>query len=126
MESAAVLKSSRDLLLKLHKGMIDHERSLYEGINGPVNSGQFLSLLLDDAGFAWLRRFSSLIVEIDETFDSKEGVDQGLVDELLKRVRELVTLDDAEDYYRNKYEAALQENVELVGIHGELKALLRK
>ncbi|HJS51700.1 MAG TPA: hypothetical protein VJ781_07350 [Pyrinomonadaceae bacterium] len=126
MESAAVLKSSRDLLLKLHKGMIDHERSLYERINGPVNSGQFLSLLLDDAGFAWLRRFSSLIVEIDETFDSKEGVDQGLVDELLKRVRELVTLDDAEDYYRNKYEAALQENVELVGIHGELKALLRK
>jgi hypothetical protein len=38
----------------------------------------------------------------------------------------LVTLDDAEDYYRNKYESALQENVELVGIHAELKALLRK
>ena len=126
MESAAVLKGSRDLLLKLHKGMIDHERAIYEGINGPINSGQFLSLLLDDAEFAWLRRFSSLIVEIDETFDSKEGPDESLVEELLKRVRELVTLDDAEDYYRNKYEAALQQNVDLVGIHAELKALLRQ
>jgi hypothetical protein len=126
MESAAILKSSRDLLLKLHKGMIDHERAIYEEINGPTNAGQFLNLLLDDVEFAWLRRFSSLIVEIDETFDSKEGVDDILVEELLKRVRELVTLDDAEDYYRSKYEAALQQNVELVGLHGELKALLRK
>ena len=103
MEIAAVLKSSRDLLLKLHKGLIDHERAMYETEHGPVNSGQFLSLLLDEADFAWLRRFSSLIVEIDETFDSKEGVDETLVEELLKRVRELVTLDDAEDYYRSKY-----------------------
>jgi len=126
MDNAAMLRSARDLLLKLHKGMIDHERGIYEGINGPVNAGQFLNLLLDDADFAWLRRFSSLIVEIDETFDTKEAIDETLIDELIKHVRELVTLDEAEDYYRNKYEAALQQSVELVGIHGELKALLRK
>ena len=126
MDNAAILRNARNLLLKLHKGMIDHERAIYEGINGPMNSGQFLNLLLDDADFAWLRRFSSLIVEIDETFESKEGLDESLVEELLKRVRGLVTLDDAEDYYRNKYEAALQQNVDLVGIHAELKALLRK
>jgi len=126
MDNAAILKNARDLLLKLHKGMIDHERGIYETKNGPVNSSQFLNLLLDDADFAWLRRFSSLIVEIDETFAAKEDPDEELVSELTKRVRELVTLDDAEDYYRNKYESALQENVELVGIHAELKALLRK
>ena len=126
MDNAAMLRSARDLLLKLHKGMIDHERGIYEGINGPVNAGQFLNLLLDDADFAWLRRFSSLIVEIDETFDTKEAIEETLIDELIKHVRELVTLDEAEDYYRNKYEAALQQSVELVGIHGELKALLRK
>jgi len=126
MDNAAMLRSARDLLLKLHKGMIDHERAIYEETNGPVNASQFLTLLLDDADFAWLRRFSSLIVEIDETFDTKEGIDETLIDELIRRVRELVTLDEAEDYYRNKYEAALQQNVELVGLHGELKALLRK
>ena len=126
MDNAAILRAARDLLLKLHKGMIDHEREIYEETNGPVNASQFLNLLLDDADFAWLRRFSSLIVEIDETFDAKEGIDETLIDELIKRVRELVTLDDAEDYYRIKYEAALQNNVELVGLHGELKALLRK
>jgi hypothetical protein len=126
MDDAATLRNARDLLLKLHKGMIDHERAIYEGINGPINSGQFLNLLLDDADFAWLRRFSSLIVEIDETFDSREGIDEALITELVKRVRELVTLDDAEDYYRNKYESALQQNVELVGIHADLKSLLRK
>jgi hypothetical protein len=126
MGNAEVLKNARDLLLKLHKGMIEHERAIYEEINGPVSSGQFLNLLLEDADFAWLRRFSSLIVEIDETLDSKEGADEDLVNELVKRVRNLVTLDEAEDYYRNKYEAALQKNVELVGLHAELKALLRK
>ena len=126
MDNAAKLKGGRDLLLKLHKGMIDHERAIYEATHGPINSGQFLNLLLDDADFAWLRRFSSLIVEIDELFDSKEEVDQTLVDELIKRVKELVTLDDAEDYYRSKYEDALQQNVDLVGIHAELKALLKK
>jgi hypothetical protein len=73
MDNAAILKNARDLLLKLHKGMIDHERGIYETKNGPVNSSQFLNLLLDDADFAWLRRFSSLIVEIDETFAAKEG-----------------------------------------------------
>lgn len=114
------------MLLKFHKRLIDHERAIHEGIHGPVNSSQFLNLLLEDAEFAWLRRFSTLIVDIDELFGAKEGYSVAGVDELVERVRDLVTLEDAEDYYRNKYEAALQQSVELVGLHGELKALLKK
>lgn len=116
----------RDLLLKFHKALLDHERRMYEAIHGRVNAGQFLNMLLDDADFAWLRRFSSLIVDIDELFGSREGFDDAEATKLLEQMRNLVTLDDAEDYYRNKYESALQQNVELVSIHGELKSLLRK
>ena len=72
-EQYELLKSSRDLLLSLHKSLVDFERSLYEGMHGPVTSGQFLNLLLENADFAWLRRFSTLIVEIDEMFAQKDG-----------------------------------------------------
>ncbi len=125
MDNAELLRNGRNLLLKLHKALVDHERRIYEEKNGRVTSGQFLNLLLDDADFAWLRRFSSLIVDIDEMLDAKDDPSDDAITEHINYMRDLVFIEDAEDYYRTKYEAALQDNVELVGIHAELKALLR-
>ena len=64
MNNAELLRDSRNLLLKLHKSLLDHERRIYEWINGPRTPGQFLNLLLEDPDCAWLRKFSTLIVEI--------------------------------------------------------------
>ena len=55
MEKNEKLKECRDLLLKLHKTMLDLERELYEGIHGQQSAGQFLNLLLENDDFAWLR-----------------------------------------------------------------------
>ena len=56
MDNAEKLKNARNLLLKLHKSMIDLEREMHEGIHGKLNSSEFLNLLLEDEDFAWLRQ----------------------------------------------------------------------
>ena len=124
MESAERLRSSRNILLKLHKSLLDIERDMHEGIHGRVNATDFLKLLLEDDDFAWLRRFSKLIVEIDEMFALKEGVTVEMVEINLTRVRQLVEMDESDDYFRAKYQFALQRDANAAGLHSQLKSLL--
>src|SRR5437868_13694493 len=100
MESAEKLRNARNILLKLHKTMVDLEREMYEGIHGKQSAGQFLNLLLEDEDMAWLRRFSMLIVEIDEMFDLKADVTNELIDANLQKVRELVAMTESDDYFK--------------------------
>lgn len=124
MNQAELLKSSRDLLLKLHKSMVDLEREMYEGIHGQQTAGQFLNLLLEDDDLAWLRKFSMLIVEIDEMFDLKDGVTDEMIDASLKKVRELVSMSETDDYFKAKYQFSLQRDPNAAGLHQQLKSLL--
>ena len=126
MDNTILLKEGRNLLLQLHKMLVDFEREGYEMINGRMTSGQFLNLLLEDPGFAWLKEFSNLIVVVDEMFAQKDGFDQSAIDAELERLRDLVGLQDVTDSFRTKYQYALQESVEIAGKHAELKALLAK
>ena len=124
MESAEKLKNARNILLKLHKSMLDLERELHEGIHGKLNAGEFLNILLEDEDFAWLRQFSMLIVEIDEMFDLKEEVSSEMIDANLKKVRELVQMREPDEYFRAKYQFALQRDANAAGLHSQLKSLL--
>lgn len=124
MENADTLKDARNLLLGLHKALVDFERSIYEGINGKVTSGQFLNLLLEDRDFAWLRKFSTLIVEIDEMFAQKEGFNGEQVDAHIVKIRELMEMRRADDDFIYRYQNALQQDLDAAGKHAELKSLL--
>src|SRR5512140_2119739 len=124
MEPTERLKKTRDILLKLHKSMLDLEREMYEGIQGKQNAADFLNLLMEDEDFAWLRKFSMLIVEIDEMFDLKSDVTPELVDANLKKVRELVEMKEDDEYFRAKYQFALQRDPNSAGLHSQLKKLL--
>ncbi len=124
MDSAEQLKNARNILLKLHKSMLDLEREMHEGIHGKLTAGEFLNLLLEDEDFAWLRRFSMLIVEIDEMFDLKEEVTTEMVDANVKKIRELVQMKDPDEYFRAKYQFALQRDANTAGLHSQLKKLL--
>jgi|ERR1043166_2085803 hypothetical protein len=124
MEPAEKLKKARDLLLKLHKSMLDLEREIYEGIHGKLNATEFLNLLLEDEDFAWLRQFSMLIVEIDEMFDLKEAVTSEMIDANLRKVKELVEMNEDDEYFRAKYQFALQRDTTAVGLQSDLKHLL--
>ena len=124
MENAELLKSARNILLKLHKSMVDLEREMYEGIHGRQTAGQFLNLLLEEEDFAWLRKFSMLIVEIDEMFDLKDGITADMVDANLVKVRELVAMTESDEYFKAKYQFSLQRDPNAAGLHSQLKTLL--
>jgi hypothetical protein len=124
MDNAVLLKQGRDLILQLHKMLVDFEREGYEMINGRVTSGQFLNLLLEDKSFAWLKEFSNLIVVVDEMFAQKDGVDASAIDAELARMRDLVAMNDVPGDFPGKYQYALQESSEIAGKHAELKTLL--
>ena len=105
--------------------MVDLERDMYEGIYGKQTAAQFLNLLLEDDDFAWLRRFSMLIVEIDEMFDLKADVTDELVEANIRKVRELVGMSESDDYFKAKYQFSLQRDPNAAGLHSELKSLLK-
>lgn len=123
MENVEKLRNARNLLLKLHKAMLDLEREMYEGIHGKLNASEFLNLLLEDEDFAWLRQFSMLIVEIDEMFDLKGDLTTEMVDANLVKVKELVEMKEDDEYFRAKYQFALQRDSEAASLHSELKTM---
>ncbi len=125
MEPAERLKKARDILLKLHKSMLDLEREMYEGIQGKVGPADFLNLLMEDEDFAWLRKFSMLIVEIDEMFDLKSEATPEMIDANVQKVRELVEMKEPDEYFRAKYQFALQRDPNAAGLHSQLKQLLK-
>ena len=124
MDNAERLRGARNLLLKLHKNLVDHERAIWEGINGPASSGQFLNLLLEDPDFRWLRKFSTLIVEIDEMFAQKDGFSADAVELHLAKLRELISMDKEDEEFRAKYQAALQQDLDAAARQGDLRLLL--
>jgi len=111
-------------LLTLHKSLIDFERAAYENVHGRLNAGQFLNVLLEDENFAWLRKFSMLIVEIDEMFDLKDGISDEMVSSNLKKIAELVGMQDEDEFFRAKYRNALQTDPEIAGTQAQLQGLL--
>ena len=118
------LKNARNTLLKLHKSLIDFERELYEGMHGQLTAGQFLNVLIDNEDFGWLRKFSMLIVEIDEMFDLKDGISEEMVDASLAKVIELVEMREEDEYFRAKYKNGIQQSVDAAGHQSALKAIL--
>ena len=124
MTDKETLRYARNILLALHKSLIDFERTGYERLHGPMNAGQFLNTLLEDENFAWLRKFSTLIVEIDEMFDLKDGITGEMVSASLTKIRELVNMSEPDEFFRAKYQFALQNSVEAAGSQGQLQALL--
>lgn len=124
MNNTELLKSGRDLLLKLHKALVDFERESFVAFNGPVTPAQFLTQLLENPDLAWLRRFSTLIVDIDEMFAQKDGFDNDAVDEHLAAMRNLLTMESADSNFKARYEMALQGDPQASAFHGEIKRLL--
>lgn len=124
MDKAEKLRKARNILLKLHKSMLDLEREMYEGFHGKVSPAGFVNLLMEDEDFGWLRKFSMLIVEIDEMFALKDGVSAELVEANLEKVKELVEMREPDEYFRAKYQFALQRDSNSAGLHSQLKTLL--
>jgi len=124
MTDAETLKYARNILMTLHKSLIDFERAQYEMVHGRLNASQFLNLLLEDEKFAWLRKFSMLIVEVDEMFDLKDGISAEMVTINLAKMRQLVAMEDPDEYFKSKYKSGIEKDQSAAESHSRLQALL--
>ncbi len=119
-----LLKEARLQTLKLHKLLLDIERNKYERQNGQVTSGQFLNLLLNEPDLQWLRKFSSLIVQIDEMLDLDDGYTEDMIDKYLGQMRSLIDFNLADEEFERKYQNSIQNDATIAVKHAELKKLI--
>ena len=122
------LKDLRQGLLRLHKLLLDLERRDYERARGRIgNSYEFLQLVLKDPWFDWLHRLSELIVQIDESLDSREP-ETPLTEEeakaLLERAKVLLAPSEEGTQFQKNYFLALQQSPDVVLLHSEVMRLL--
>ena len=123
------LKEVRHGLLRLHKLLLDLERRDYERARGPIgNSYEFLQLVLKDPWFDWLHRLSELIVQFDESLDTREPEKPPLSDDdaraLFERVKALLSPAESGSQFQKNYFLALQQSPDVVLQHSEVMRLL--
>jgi hypothetical protein len=123
-----VLKDLRLGLLRLHKLLLDLERRDYERTRGPIgNSYEFLQLVLKDPWFDWLHRLSELIVQIDESLDTREAETPPTEEDakaLIERVKTLLAPSESGTQFQKNYFLALQQSPDVVLLHSEMMRLL--
>ena len=119
----SLLKEARLQILKLHKLLLDIERNKFERENGQVTSGQFLNLLLNEPDLQWLRKFSTLIVQIDEMLDLDDGYTEEMIDKYLEQIRNLIDFNFADEEFESKYKNSIQTDASIAVKHSELKKL---
>jgi hypothetical protein len=122
------LKELRRGLLRLHKLLLDLERRDYERARGRIgNSYEFLQLVLKDPWFDWLHRLSELIVQIDESLDTRE-TDTPLSEDdaqaLIERAKALLAPSEAGTQFQKNYFLALQQSPDVVLLHSEVMRML--
>ncbi|MBW4578936.1 MAG: hypothetical protein KME42_05085 [Tildeniella nuda ZEHNDER 1965/U140] len=119
-----LLSELRLKLLRLHKLLLEAERIAYEQVQGQVSKGQLLQLVISHDQFAWLHRLSQIIVQIDELQQADEPITLETIETFLTDVRTLLTPSEAGDDFATKYDAALQQNPDVVLAHADVVALL--
>jgi hypothetical protein len=127
--SAATLQRFQQLhaaLLRLHKILLDDERAAYEREHGRIAPAEMLQLVIGDAQFAWLRRISELVVDIDELTESVELDAPSRASDLLAQIRGLLLVPNTEDEFGRKYAAALQRLPDAVLAHKSVSALIQR
>ena len=122
------LKQLRQGLLRVHKILLELERTGYERARGRIsNSYEFLQLVLKDPWFDWLHRLSELIVQIDETLDtvgSDTPASENDALALVARAKLLLAPSESGNEFQKNYFLALQQSPDVVLLHSEVTRLL--
>jgi len=126
--TAETLKQLRQGLLRVHKILLELERTGYERARGKIsNSYEFLQLVLKDPWFDWLHRLSELIVQIDETLamvDSDKAATEDEALELVTQAKLLLAPSESGSEFQKNYFLALQQSPDVVLLHSEVTRLL--
>jgi hypothetical protein len=122
-DAQAELKSIREILLSLHKALLDSERTSYELIHGKIgSSSEFLQLLINDYRFAWLRPVTTLIVEIDEALAAKNPPKEGRhFEQLIADTRALLSPSRETNEFWGRYSGAVQRDPGVAVLHEQME-----
>jgi len=122
------LKELRHGLLRLHKLLLELERRDFERAHGKIsNSYEFLQLVLKDPWFDWLHRLSELIVQIDESLDTRDSEVVMTEDDakaLVERAKTLLAPSETGTQFQKNYFLALQQSPDVVLLHSEVMRFL--
>src|SRR5947207_2737566 len=121
---SARLREVRLKMLHLHQTLLEMERKSFESAHGRVNSGELLQVVINHGQFAWLRMVSALVVQIDEMLDADEPATHADATNLITGARQLFTESENQEF-QQKYQAALQQEPEVVMAHSALMRLIR-
>ena len=107
----AKLNQISSALLRLHKALLDDERAIYEAEHGAVASSHAMfQIVLGDPNFAWLGKFSSLIVLLDEAASVRRPAPEATSQGLLAEARTLLNLEAGEKTFVEKLNSAIERN----------------
>ncbi len=119
------LKVLSKAFLRLHKTLLEDTKAEYEAANGKIpNPGVYLSLVLDDPYFAWLRKISSLIALIDEAASVRRPAAETEAQALLNEAKILLNFEASDEYFNDKLQAVLQKNPDAVVGHNDTLVIL--
>jgi hypothetical protein len=122
------LKELRHGLLRLHKLLLDLERRDYERARGRINNSyEFLQLVLKDPWFDWLHQLSELIVQIDESLDTRDSetpITEDDAQALIERAKALLAPSETGTQFQKNYFLALQQSPDVVLLHSEVMRML--
>jgi hypothetical protein len=118
------LAELRQILLTLHKALLDSERTAYEIGHGAVASpAAFLQLLINDPSFQWLRPITTLIVQIDETLAAKKPPATSRdFEQLITDMRALLSPSREEADFWRRYFAVVQRDPAVAMLHEQMEA----
>jgi hypothetical protein len=118
------LPELRARLLRLHKLLLDEERSAYEAAAGPVAGPALLQLVLRHEQFAWLRVLSALISAIDAAHDEAGGALADADAEAFFRRTHALLRSGGDGAFETRYREALQRSADVVMAHAAVIKLL--
>jgi hypothetical protein len=121
-----LLTDLRQALLKLHKTLLDWERTAYDRMHGRTTGHPLLHAILNDPQFAWLRPLSELIVRIDETLENDMADMPGEAAAIVAQARRLTSPSEQGPAYAERYQAALQEYPDAVFAHRDVGLVLKE
>ena len=123
-ELRAALRELSKHLLPLHRALIESAKGEYSETVAPVSGpGHLLQLLNDDAFFAWLKPFTSLIVDIDEM--ARVDFTRADSDAIAERVERLFGT-ATEGGISDRYLPLLQRDVDAAIAHAGIRQALAR
>jgi len=126
-EARQKLGAVRELLLQLHKALLDSERTQYEIVHGPLKSpAAFLQLLIGDEKFAWLRPTTMLIVQVDEALAAKKPpATQPQLEQLKSDIEALFSPSTDGDGFWKRYAVVIQRDPAVAQLQKQMETALR-